>query len=414
MAFFDTLNTALSLFKKKETPKSTFVSSLSTQAQPLGYKPTPGPYAPSSPSATTTYKPPATTPVKSTTTPTPFPTQPVAPQNGGYSTIPGPYDAMTGQLKNPPLGGDSSTGTPEQPKPKSGALDEYIKSLATANTRLADIQSTEETKKTAARRQYEALLDQSGGLKAGAQESAQFADRRNNSELADIALQESAAGRSAQVAQTAYDQAVTANKQTDQPATVQEYNYAKDNGYTGSFLDYQKETANLKNETSGLTPGQTQSTINQIAGSFDNEPIVKSYNKVAEGKAFVDSIPNDTQNPVDQQGVIYAFAKAMDPDSVVREGEYNTIQKYAQSWAQTFGFNAQRIFSNTPFLSPQAIANMKATINAKYNASKTNYDNVYNEYQRRVQEIQSGNVVNPITNYSGAYNTPQGGSMWDF
>lgn len=31
----------------------------------------------------------------------------------------------------------------------------------------------------------------------------------------------------------------------DQPATVQEYEYAKQNGYTGSFLDYQRETSNM-------------------------------------------------------------------------------------------------------------------------------------------------------------------------
>lgn len=202
----------------------------------------------------------------------------------------------------------------------------------------------------------------------------------------------------------------------DYPASYQEYLLAQQQGYAGSYIDYQNDDANRKARasggggTGGLTPNQINSTVNQIAGAFDNEPIVKNYNVLAEGKAFADSISNSSQNPADQQGLIYAFAKAMDPASVVREGEYATVQKYAQSWAQTFGFNAQRIFSNSPFLSSQAIANMKATVNSKFQAAKQNYDNVYNEYQRQIQDAYTGQP-RQITDYSKAYNQPdQAGS----
>lgn len=194
----------------------------------------------------------------------------------------------------------------------------------------------------------------------------------------------------------------------DLPASAQEYEYAVKQGYKGTYQQYQTEDANRKRSVTNINTGglsnQQNTRVNQITGQFDNEPIVKNYNIIAEGKAFVDSIPNNTQNPADQQGLIYAFAKAMDPNSVVREGEYATVQKYAQSWAQSFGFNAQRIFSNSPFLSAQAIANMKATINSKYAAAKTNYDNVYNEYGRRIEQ-QAGvsGGTNYLTNYAGAY-----------
>ena len=135
---------------------------------------------------------------------------------------------------------------------------------------------------------------------------------------------------------------------------------------------------------------------------------MKNYNVQAEGKAFADSISNNTQNPADQQGLIYAFAKAMDPASVVREGEYATVQKYAQSWATSFGFNAARIFSNSPFLSASAIANMKATINSKYQAAEKNYKNVYDEYQRQIQGAYTGEQ-RQITDYSKAFNQPAAG-----
>ena len=201
----------------------------------------------------------------------------------------------------------------------------------------------------------------------------------------------------------------------DYPSSYQEYLLAKKDGFTGTYTDYQNADANRKARASGsgsglgLTPNQINSTVNQIAGAFDNEPIVKNYNVLAEGKAFADSISNNTQNPADQQGLIYAFAKAMDPASVVREGEYATVQKYAQSWAQTFGFNAQRIFSNSPFLSSQAIANMKATINSKYQAARKNYDNVRSEYQRQIEGAYSGQP-RQITDYSKAFSEPGGES----
>jgi len=204
----------------------------------------------------------------------------------------------------------------------------------------------------------------------------------------------------------------------DYPGSYQEYLLAQQQGYAGSYIDYQNDDANRKARASGgsgnglgLTPNQINSTVNQIAGAFDNEPIVKNYNVQAEGKAFADSISNNTQNPADQQGLIYAFAKAMDPASVVREGEYATVQKYAQSWATSFGFNAARIFSNSPFLSASAIANMKATINSKYQAAEKNYKNVYDEYQRQIQGAYTGEQ-RTITDYSKAFNQPasDGGS----
>lgn len=209
------------------------------------------------------------------------------------------------------------------------------------------------------------------------------------------------------------------------PASAQEYEYyasqEKAAGRTPvSYNEYQNMDANRKAAVAragatvyanGLS-NQELTQVQKIAGQFDNEAIVKNYNIIAEGKAFVDSIPNNTQNPADQQGLIYAFAKAMDPNSVVREGEYATVQKYAQSWAQSFGFNAARIFSNSPFLSPDAIANMKATINSKYNASKNQYDNVYSEYGRRVDQITGKpGGTDFITNYAAASTPAQGGGQ---
>jgi hypothetical protein len=140
------------------------------------------------------------------------------------------------------------------------------------------------------------------------------------------------------------------------------------------------------------------------ARAFDSLPLVKRVQTMAEAVSFTAALDSNTTNPADDQGLIYAFAKAMDPDSVVREGEYATVQKYAQSWAEQFGFTAARLFSNTPFLTPAARANMKATILAKFTAGRTQYDNVRRSYTAQINRItRQADGDSYLTDYGGAF-----------
>lgn len=113
----------------------------------------------------------------------------------------------------------------EEPKKQESEYLKYLRSMfnpeeaklkatayQNASQRLADKQSEQEKVNLEARRKYEELLDASGGLKSGAQESATMDRRRSNQELADLALSESALARSAGVALDAYNQALTAGK----------------------------------------------------------------------------------------------------------------------------------------------------------------------------------------------------------
>lgn len=153
----------------------------------------------------------------------------------------------------------------------------------------------------------------------------------------------------------------------------------------------------------GLPPGVARRVDARVRG-FDSLPIVKTTQKLAEAYTFASQLDPNTKNPADDQALIYAFAKAMDPDSVVREGEYDTVQKYAQDWASTFGFNAARIFSNTHFLTPQARANMKRTILTKYAAGKQQYDNVRRSYAGQINRITGkGDGEDYLTDYAGGF-----------
>ena len=154
----------------------------------------------------------------------------------------------------------------------------------------------------------------------------------------------------------------------------------------------------------GSLPPRTQTAVNSIARGWDSLPIVKTIQKQAEAVEFSEKMDPNTKNPADDQALIYAFAKAMDPDSVVREGEYATVQKYGQSWAESFGFNLARLLSNTAFLTPQARANMKATIRAKYQAGMAQYQNVRKSYTAKINKLTGlGDGDEYLTDYGGGF-----------
>lgn len=158
-----------------------------------------------------------------------------------------------------------------------------------------------------------------------------------------------------------------------------------------------------RNDASGLTQGQMQSALTQIASQFDNEPAVRSYQTVAEGAKFAASLSNNTTNPTDDQGLIYAFAKAMDPGSVVREGEYATVQKYSQSLINSYGKSISQAITGTGFLTTQARESLKKTIAAKEAAAKASYDNIYKGYQQKIADVKTGKATAGLVDYSQAY-----------
>ncbi len=154
--------------------------------------------------------------------------------------------------------------------------------------------------------------------------------------------------------------------------------------------------------------------ISPLVTQFQNSPIVRNYNVLGEARNFANSISNTTKNPTDDQALIYTIAKALDPDSVVREGEYATVQKYAQSWAQAYGKSVSQAFLGTGFLSTEARQNIKATLEARFRATEISYKNLSTETERRINLIgntdKGGQLIN---NYGGAF-APQSSASTGF
>lgn len=130
---------------------------------------------------------------------------------------------------------------------------------------------------------------------------------------------------------------------------------------------------------SGLS-STTATALRAKVSAFKSEPTIQNFATIQDGYNFASSISGKTTNPADDQALIYSLAKALDPGSVVREGEYATAQKYAQSWVQAYGKGVTQALLGTGFLSETARENIKETIKQKYDSSKVSYDNLYSKY----------------------------------
>lgn len=167
----------------------------------------------------------------------------------------------------------------------------------------------------------------------------------------------------------------------------------------------QTEAANARQRASLTQNRQVQRGLS-LANQFDSDPAVKTFVKANEGYGVIANMPTGEKEKLssaDAQAMIYAFAKLMDPDSVVREGEYATVQKYSQSWLNAFGFNVDRVLAGSSFLSPDAIKAMKIASERKFKVLRDQYDSVYSQYKNNIV-TQTGDPtsVNWIVDYSRA------------
>lgn len=131
----------------------------------------------------------------------------------------------------------------------------------------------------------------------------------------------------------------------------------------------------------------TATAVRAQVAAFKTEPTVQNFATIQDGYNFISAIADNTTNPADDQALIYSLAKALDPGSVVREGEYATAQKYAQSWVKAYGKGIEQAILGTGFLSTEARRNIKQTVEQKYRASLNSYENIYGEYTDTISSL---------------------------
>ena len=131
--------------------------------------------------------------------------------------------------------------------------------------------------------------------------------------------------------------------------------------------------------------------VNTVIDDLAQDQVTKTFKKSQEAYNFATKVAV-WDNATDNQALIYAFAKAMDPDSVVREGEYATVQKYSQTWGQKFGMDVNRILNWQEFISEEAKKNIVNTIKSKYWASKDSYESLRNTKIKMINDIAGKDI----------------------
>jgi len=147
-------------------------------------------------------------------------------------------------------------------------------------------------------------------------------------------------------------------------SAIGEYQFAKEQGYTGSFQQYQNEDANRKAKASGgsggsmLTPYQqfqaTQSIqANLSRNTEDARASLNRANQMEQALTRYTSGQTDDLNATTQV-VVNNFNKILDESSVVREGEYSRSTE-GQALLNSIMGRANALLQGGPGLTPKSL-----------------------------------------------------------
>lgn len=184
------------------------------------------------------------------------------------------------------------------------------------------------------------------------------------------------------------------------------YKRNADGTYTSEVL-FNAPKKTTGNGTGGLYDRLDYRTANAVlskAQKFGDSPIVKKYNEFVSVGNLIAGVDPKTQNPAEHQAIVYNFAKALDPDSVVRESEYETVKKYAQSLIKRYGGEIKQAAAGTGFLSEQAIIDIQNAIENRLTAYEPQYQNLKSETSRVINGLAGEDVANEVLmDYESGY-----------
>lgn len=124
-----------------------------------------------------------------------------------------------------------------------------------------------------------------------------------------------------------------------------------------------------------------------LATKFDSTDIKKRYDIVKEATDFANGLDLDTKNPGDDMALIDAFAKVMNPNSIIRQTNADWIQKNITDLADRLGFAVARVSNLTPFLTRDARKALKDTINSRAGAVNNLYGAAKDEVYKRIKTM---------------------------
>lgn len=118
----------------------------------------------------------------------------------------------------------------------------------------------------------------------------------------------------------------------------------------------------------------------KLRDDFTKSDTTKEYNKARDGITALRSLGSSpTQGGANDLAIVYAFMKAMDPGSVVREGEVAFAQKAGGLFDQ-YGVKLDRILGGKDTLSPAQRKSLIGAAETAFSGRQTAYDEFAQQY----------------------------------
>lgn len=316
-----------------------------------------------------------------------------APTSKPASTTGGPQSVIPPQWVNPATGG---LYTPEEiannialsaPGAKKGDIPKFAGDQFTEGP-----QTSEQLQATAAglnNARNDIAVGEKDPYKVGAESGIQYTPQ----ELA--AIEKAYAG--------VYDPAInTALAKLDRKQKEDEDERQFQQDLKKMEVQYQYDKKLKSIGTGGGSGSSNQMIDNERAAQtlFQNNPIVKDYNTVISQKNSLDRvIANGVGGPADVNA-IFNFMKALDPNSVVRESEYDKAAASGNIFQGAFAKFNGYFKDKGGFLPDNVRDEFQNLINQRLAAQKVAYDNVANQ-TREIVKRQGMNPNNVVIDFSG-------------
>lgn len=192
---------------------------------------------------------------------------------------------------------------------------------------------------------------------------------------------------------------------------IGEYQFAKENGYKGSFTQYQTEDANRKiaiQNGSGLS-GPQLSAFNSLADKQNKSPLIEASDRTVVLKDTISRIKADPSNGAQQLNLVYSYIQALDTyQSAVREGELGLVSSIDSKIGQ-FTSSIQKI-QNGQIVRPEAILQMANAANDLVNTIERGATSKRQQFKSQADVQGLGDVwgkyMQGVNNTTGAGNAP--------
>ena len=152
----------------------------------------------------------------------------------------------------------------------------------------------------------------------------------------------------------------------------------------------------------GILSPEQMKTANDVNKDFEAQPIVKSYNEGLQSYMVLEDTLANGIDGIEDIELVYNFMKAIDPTSVVRPEEFDTVASSGNIFRGTAA-KYNRYFGSGGILPEEVKQDLMRTARAGFEAKNAQYYNVKSEYAKRMENtVGTTNGADYLTAYEAA------------